>query len=140
MEILNAKTTNRRAFLSGAAMLAGGIALAGCSTTQIASAESAWNAAIQTIQTAVSTASQYVPTVESIAETAAGLFGPTYEAIVTAGVSALNAVVAELTGAVSALTPPAASAMRARLRAVAPGVPVFIGVAPKTGINVAGYK
>jgi hypothetical protein len=136
---ITSKAINRRSLLAGAALL-GGATLAGCSTAQISSAQTAWNNAVTAIQTAVSTASQYIPTVESIAEVAAGLFGPTYETIVTSGITAINAVIAELTGAITSLTPPAASAFRSRLRAVAPGVPIIVGVAPKTGIQVAGYR
>ena len=76
---------------------------------------------------------------ESIAATAAGLFGPTYSSIVQAGSSALNAVVAALVGVVAALPPAASARMRARLRASAPSSPVVIGTTAG-GVTVLGYR
>ena len=91
------------------------------------------------IQSAVAAAAQYIPTIESIAATAAGLFGPTYAAIVQAGSSALNAVVAALVGVVAALPPAASTALRQRLRASSPRSPVVIGTT-SGGITVVGYR
>lgn len=54
-------------------------------------------AVIAAITSVVQAVANYAPTVESIAATAAGLFGPGYAAIVTAGSAAVNAVIAALT-------------------------------------------
>ncbi len=53
-------------------------------------------AVISAITSVVQAVANYAPTVESIVATAAGLFGPTYAAIVTAGSAAVNAVIASL--------------------------------------------
>lgn len=136
---------NRRSLLSGAAMLAGGLALAGCSSAQITSAETTWNQVVDAIQSGVSTAASYIPTVESIAAAAAGLFGTQYQALVTLGSAALNQVISSLIGAVGSLTPIAASAMRRALASSSRGLPVSIGVisaplAPGGTVAVNGYK
>lgn len=130
---------SRRSFLTTAAVGATGLALASCTTAQIATAQAEWATIVGQIQSAVATAAQYVPTVESIAETAAGLFGPTYEAIVTTGVAAFNQIVATLTNVVTNLSPPASARLHARLRASSPSLPVTIGTT-STGIVVHGWK
>lgn len=139
---LTANVTNRRAFLSGAALLAGGLALAGCSSTQIASAETTWNQVVDAVQSGVSTAAAYIPTVESIAAAAAGLFGTQYQSLVTLGSAALNQVIASLVGAIGSLTPVVASAVRRRLATSSRGLPVPIGVivTPAGQVAVNGYK
>ena len=140
---MTSKVLSRRSMLSGVAVLAGGLALAGCSTAQIATFETQWATVAGQIQQAVADglaqAQAYIPTIESIAETAAGLFGPTYAAIVTAGSAAFNQIVATLTNVVNNLAPPAAARLSARLRASAPGAPVTIGTTA-TGVHVTGWK
>lgn len=140
---MTSKVLSRRGFLSSGAVLAGGLALAGCSTAQIASFETQWATVAGQIQQAVaaglSAAQAYIPTIESIAETAAGLFGPTYAAIVTAGSAAFNQIVATLTNVVANLAPPASARLSARLSASSPAVPVTIGVT-STGVRVSGWK
>jgi hypothetical protein len=133
------KSMSRRGMLSTAAVLVAGAALAGCSTTQIATAQADWATIVGNIQAAVAQAATYIPTVESIVETAAGLFGPTYAAIVAAGTAAFNQIVATLSNVVTSLTPAASSRLSARLRASSPLAPVTIGVT-STGVQVTGYK
>lgn len=130
---------NRRTLLTSAALGAGAIALGACSTAQIATAQADWASIVGSIQAAVATAATYIPTVESIAETAAGLFGPTYEALVTAGSAAFNQIVATLTNVVNNLSPVASSRLRVRLSASSPLAPIVIGVT-STGVQVNGYK
>ena len=130
---------DRRKLLTSAALGAGAIALGACSATQIATAQADWASVVGSIQSAVATAATYIPTVESIVETAAGLFGPAYASLVAAGSAAFNQIVATLTNVVANLSPPAASHLRVRLRASSPNVPVVIGVT-STGVQVTGYK
>lgn len=127
----------RRSLLSTAAIGAT-IAVAGCSTAQIQQAQTDWANIVGEIQSAVAAAAKYVPTVESIAATAASLFGPQYTAIVTAGSAALNTIIATLTNVANALTPPASAALHARLRASSPNAPVTIGMTP-AGVLVTGF-
>lgn len=130
---------NRRSLLSGAALGAVGLAVAGCSTDQIASFETAWATVAGQIQSAVSTAAAYIPTIESIAATAASLFGPGYAALVQAGSAAFNAIVQTLINVVANLSPPASARLSAKLRASSPALPVTIGVTA-AGVPVHGWK
>lgn len=127
----------RRTLLASAAPAAA-VIVAGCSTAQIQQAQTDWANIVGEIQSAVAAAAKYVPTVESIAATAASLFGPQYTAIVTAGSAALNTIVATLVNVVGALTPPASAALHARLRASSPSAPVTIGTTP-AGVLVTGF-
>jgi hypothetical protein len=129
---------SRRNFLFSGAAVAVLPALAGCATT----GSGTWGLdprIIDLIQKGVAFAAQYIPTVESIAATAASLFGPAYVAVVQAGSAALNQIIQVLTAAVSNLTPAARRSMRKRLRASSPSSPVFIGTTI-TGVNVTGYR
>ena len=137
---------SRRSMLSTSAIgaVAGALALAGCAeTTNPTTGAISFQlspAIADFIQSAVAAAAKYIPTIESIAATAASLFGPVYGAIVTAGSAALNQIVAVLTNVATQLSPPAAAAMRARLRAATgPSAAVLIGI---TSANVAvqGYR
>ncbi len=139
MKELASKITSRRALLSGAALLAGGIALAGCSATQIATAQADWATIVGTIQSGVAAAAAYIPTVESIAATAASLFGPAYEAIVVAGSAALNQVIATLTNVIGVLAPPVVASLQRRLATSSRGAPISIGTT-STGVPVVGFK
>lgn len=129
---------SRRSLLTSTALL-GAAALAGCTTAQIASLQTSWATVVGQIQSAVATAAQYVPTIESIAATAASLFGPQYSAIVAAGSAAFNTIVAVLTNVVANLSPPASARLGARLRASSPQVPITIGKTPN-GVIVHGWK
>jgi hypothetical protein len=79
---------------------AGVLALGGCaSTTNPTTGVVTYGldpAVIAAITNVVQAVANYAPQVESIAAVAAGLFGPTYAAIVTAGSAAVNAVIAAL--------------------------------------------
>ena len=90
--------SRRHLFSLGAG--AGVFALAGCaSTTNPTTGVVTYGldpAVIQEIQNVVKAVANYTPIIESIVATAAGLFGPTYAAIVTAGSAAVNAVIAAL--------------------------------------------
>lgn len=133
------KTPSRRKFLATAAVLAGGLALAACSSDQIAQAEAEWASIAGDIQSAVAVAASYIPTIESIAATAASLFGPAYVTLVQVGSAAFNQVVTVLENIVANLTPPAAASLRRRLVASSPSVPVAVGVT-QLGIQVNGWK
>lgn len=97
------------------------------------------------IQSAVNLAVKYIPTVESILATAAGLFGPSYATIVTAGSAALNAVISALVNIVAGQAPAAQARLHKKLRALAPGAVLSIGAtgalpfAP-SGVAVTGYR
>ena len=110
------------------------IALAGCTAAQ----QAQWATIVGQIQTAVAAAAKYIPSVESIAAEAAALFGPQYTLLVTAGSAALNQIIQVLVNVAGALTPPAASKMRARLRAASPSVPAVVGATPK-GVVITGW-
>lgn len=117
--------------------------LAGCAaTTNPVTGVTTYNLdprVLDFIQSAVAAAAQYIPTIESIAQTASSLFGPAYAAIVAAGSAAVNQVVAVLTNIVGQLTPSARGRLRVRLRASGPTSPVYIGVTAG-GVTVSGYK
>ena len=131
---------SRRGFLSGAAMLAAGaVALGGCSSTQIATFEAQWASVAGSVQSAVNAAVGYIPTIESIAATAASLFGPAYVTIVQAGSAVFNQLVQALVNVVNNISPPAAQAVRARLARSSPVAPVLIGTTPG-GVRVLGWK
>jgi hypothetical protein len=91
--------TRRHLFSLGAG--AGVLALGGCaSTTNPTTGVVTYGldpAVITAITNVVQAVANYAPTIESIAATAAGLFGPAYSAIVVAGSAAVNAVIAALT-------------------------------------------
>ena len=110
------------------------IALAGCTAAQ----QAQWATIVGQIQTAVAAAAKYIPSVESIAAEAAALFGPQYTLLVTAGSAALNQIIQVLVNVAGALTPPAASKMRARLRAASPSVPAVVGATPQ-GVVITGW-
>lgn len=92
-------------------------------------------AVITAIQTAVQAVAQYAPAIESIAATAASLFGAQYAAIVTLGSQAINQVIAALENLVA--NPPTAGGKLAYRRLGVPfpntplvgytknGIPVF---------------
>jgi hypothetical protein len=125
---------NRRSLITSIAVLP----LAGCVTNS----SGVWGLdprIIDLIQKGVAFAAQYIPTVESIAATAASLFGPAYVAVVQAGSAALNQIIQVLTTAVSNLTPMARRIMRRQLKGSSPSSPVFIGTTI-TGVTVTGYR
>lgn len=132
-------TISRRSLLAYTALAGLGVGVAGCTSAQITSFETQWATIAGQIQNAVSVAAQYVPTIESIAATAASLFGPQYVALVTAGSAAFNQIVATLVNIVNNLAPPASAKLATRLRVSSPQVPVTIGVTP-SGIKVTGWK
>jgi hypothetical protein len=107
----------RRNLLATAAPAAAAVALAGCSNilgTGVGITTGAGGAVTVTLPAAVNTfiqkivtaAAQYAPTIESIAQEAAALFGPAYASIVTIGSAAINAVITALE---SLTAPPAAA-------------------------------
>lgn len=95
---MNTQITRRHLFFLSAG--AGVLALGGCaSSTNPTTGVVTYGldpAVISAITSVVQAVANYAPTVESIVATAAGLFGPAYAAIVTAGSSAVNAVIAAL--------------------------------------------
>ena len=105
----------RRLLLASVAPAAA-VTVAGCSNilgTGIGITTSAGGGVTVTLPTAVNTfiqnivagAAKYAPTIESIAQEAAALFGPAYASIVTIGSAAINAVITALEN----LTAPPAS-------------------------------
>ena len=128
----------RRSLLASAAPVAV-LAVAGCTTAQVTQFQTEWTTVVGAIQNAVATAAQYVPTIESIAATAASLFGPAYTTAVQVGSAAFNTIVATLVNIVNNLTPPASARLHARLKASAPSAAVLIGTTPQ-GVTVTGFK
>lgn len=108
----------RRSLLGSAAAGAAALALAACaSTTNPTTGVVTYSlapAVVTYIQDAVSAVAKYVPTIESIAAIAAGLFGPAYAAIVAGASSAINTVIAALTGVAASATAAARFGMRLR--------------------------
>lgn len=131
-------TMNRRAFLTSTAFV-GAAAVTGCTTAQITSLQAGWASVVGQIQQAVANAAAYIPTIESIAATAASLFGPQYSALVQVGTAAFNQIVATLVNVVASLTPPAAARLAVKLSASSPQTPVIIGTT-STGIRVTGWR
>jgi hypothetical protein len=130
---------SRRALLTTTALGATALAVAGCSTAQITAFETQWASVASAVQQAVSVAAAYIPTIESVAATAASLFGPQYVTLVQVGSAAFNQVVAVLTNVVANLSPPASAHLMARLRASSPSVPVTIGMTA-AGVTVHGWR
>ena len=128
----------RRTLIASAAPAAAFV-IGGCTAAQIATYQAEWATVVGEVQAAVAAGAAYIPTVETIAEEAAALFGPQYEAIVTAGSAALNEIVAVLVNVVGSLTPPASARLKARLGASSPATPVSIGTTPQ-GVVVTGFK
>ena len=99
--------TRREALSKGSLAVGGAIALAGCAvstnptTGQVTYGLSA--DVIAFIQDAVSAVSKYVPAIESIAGTAASLFGSAYTAVVIAGSAAVNTIISDLENLVPTL-------------------------------------
>jgi hypothetical protein len=140
------KTMTRRSLLTTVAVGGGAVALAGCSAGQIATAETALTSFYNDVQAGVVAIQKYVPTIESIAETAAGLFGPAWSTTVTFGVNLVNQVIASIESALNNVPPATASAKLERMGAT-PGLLVTIGgvpglINPKTGqqVVITGYK
>lgn len=137
---------SRRLLLASAAPLAlMAIGVGGCVTNPTTGQPELDPTVIDAIQNAVATVAQYIPSVESIAETAAALFGPGYASIVEIGSAAINTLVSALESAVSNLTTSARLRLRARLKASAPTNAVNIGTVTvqtssgPTTITVTGY-
>jgi hypothetical protein len=128
---------SRRKLLMSAATLSTAV-VAGCATNPTTGQPELDPAVIDAVQSGVAAVAQYIPAVESIAATAASLFGPGYAALVQVGSSALNALIQALAGLVTNLTPPASARLHARLRAAGPNVPVVIGKIG--GVTVVGYR
>ena len=131
--------TRREALSKGSLAVGGAIALAGCAATTVNGVTTYGldPTVVTFIQDAVSAVSKYVPAIESIAATAAALFGPAYTALVTAGSAAVNTVISDLENLVPSL-PVGKAKMYAKYRAMATpsmggtfigytkqGVPVF---------------
>lgn len=135
--------SRREALMGGVTALAGAGALtvAGCATTTNPTTGVTTfgldPTVIAFIQDAVNIAAKYIPAVESIAATAASLFGPAYAAAVTAGSAAVNTLIATLENLVPSL-PVGKAKVAAKFRAASKpllggtfvgytknGVPVF---------------
>ena len=129
---------SRRSLLGSAAALAAG-GLASCtSVTNPTTGAVTYGldpTVAQFITTAVQKIAQYAPTLESIAATAASLFGPAYAAIVTAGSAAVNTIISTLTNLVPTL-PVAASRLSASVRAMAAAASGSLVGYTKAGVPV----
>lgn len=106
--------------MAGAATSA--LAVAGCATTTNPTTGVTTYGldptVVAEITAAVSAVAQYAPTIESIAATAAGLFGPAYTTLVTVGSAAVNTVISALENLVTQLP---VGARRARMGATPSG-------------------
>ena len=128
---------SRRQLLVSAAPAAA-LVVAGCATGPNGQPELD-PAVIDAIQAGVAKIAQYIPAVESIAATAASLFGSGYVAIVTIGSNAINALIQTLANVITNLTPPAQARLRAKLRTSSPLLPVSIGET-SGGVPIIGYR
>ncbi len=115
------QTTRRHLFALGAG--ASVAALGGCGIfTQNANGSYGLSAAvIAFVQSAVQTVAGYLPAIESIAATAASLFGPAYSSIVAIGSTAINQVITYLQNLIA--NPPSLGARLGAYRAVGAAVP-----------------
>jgi hypothetical protein len=97
--------SRRNLLLSGASISA--MAVAGCASITNPTTDQVTYGLDPTvvafITTAVQTVAKYAPTIESIAATAASIFGPVYATVVTAGSAAVNTVIAALQNLVPSL-------------------------------------
>jgi hypothetical protein len=125
---------SRRTLLSSIAPGAVAVSMGGCALfQQNANGSYGLSAAVITaIQNAVQAVAKYAPAVESIAATAASLFGAQYGAIVTVGSNAINQVIAYLQNLVA--NPPT---LGARLKAT--GVYARYGIPTPTSGVLVGY-
>jgi phage-related protein len=138
------KTITRRSLLSTVAVGGAAAALAACSTAQIATFESQLSSLYSDVQAGVQKIQGYIPSVDSIAETLAGLFGPTWQTAVTFGINLTNQVIASIEAALNNVPPATASAKLQRMGA-APGTLVTIGPVPGLTVNgspvvIRGYR
>ena len=124
----NANTyTRRHLFALGAGTAVTAAALGGCTLFQ-QNANGTYGlsaAVIAFVSNAVQAAAKYLPAIESIAATAASLFGDGYAAIVTVGSNAINQVIAYLTSLVA--NPPTLGASRNVSAYVRLGIPTPSG-------------
>lgn len=133
---------SRRKLLSG--MAPGALlVVAGCTTAQVATFQADWASAQAWIAQQVQKVTGVLPTVESILETAAGLFGPTYQALVTAGSALANQIVATITAVINAAAPPATPAASSKYRAMLRGsavATVTVGTTPPLPYALSGVS
>jgi hypothetical protein len=126
---------DRRIFMSGAAAST----LAGCATGPTGGLEISpafVDAVVAALQAGCS-AVKFIPTVESVASVVAALFGAGAVASVQAVGGAVASVAAEIC---SAVPPPAAAAVRARLVGTTYSTPVYIGTTTNTHVVITGYE
>lgn len=118
---------SRRSLLKTSVTAVPAIALGGCGLfTQNANGSYSLSAAVvSVIQTAVQAVAQYAPAIESIAATAASLFGPAYSTIVTIGSTAINQVISYLENLVA--NPPALGARLGAKAYTRLGIPLPTG-------------
>lgn len=113
----------RRSLLLLAAAAPAALALGACATTtNPTTGVTTYGldpAVVADITNVVDAVARYAPTVESIAATAAGMFGMGYAGIVTVGSAAVNAVISALENLVTSLP---VGARRARMGATPAGV------------------
>lgn len=125
---------SRRGLLAGVALL-GAASLGGCVTNPSTGQPQLSPSVIDFVTNAVATVAKYIPAAESIAATAAALFGPGYASIVQIGSAAINTLIQALQSVVTNLTPKQSARLRSKLRAAAPNVLVDIGTITVTGPN-----
>lgn len=132
---------SRRNLLAAAAPAA--LALAGCTATQVANFDAQWAAAQAWIAQQVQNLTKVLPTIESIASIAAGLFGPTYQAIVAAGSALANQIVSTIANVITAASPPVAPTPAASRKygAMMHGAPMrtaIVGTTPPLPFALSG--
>lgn len=139
-------TMTRRKLLTVAPVGVAAVGLAACSTSQLASVEAGLTNFYNDVQAGVNAAQSFIPAIDSIAETAAGLFGPAWQTTVTFGINLVNQVIASIEAALNNVPAPAAAAKLKRMGA-AHGTLVTIGpvpglINPATGtlVVITGYK
>jgi len=132
---------SRRKLLGSATVVGGAAALAACTTAQVANFDAQWAAAQSWIAQQVQNITKVLPTIESIAATAAGLFGPTYQAIVAAGTAVANTIVQTIVNVVNAAAPPATPAASLKFKKMLSGVAVAqvtVGTTPPLPFALGG--
>lgn len=136
---------SRRHLLAGAALLTAA-SVGGCVTNPATGQPELSPAVIDFVTNTVATVAKYIPAAESIAATAAALFGPGYATIVQIGSAAINTLISALESVVGNLSPTQSARLMSKLRATAPNVLIPIGSITVTGpngpikVNVVGTR
>lgn len=127
---------NRRAFLSAAGIGALSVGAAGCSNIDWTQVQTAWNSFVdnvtQLVAAGCNTVQGFIPTVATIAEAVAALYGAGAEQFVAGIAGAVNQTATSLCAAISGPKP---ASFRQRLALSSEAAPIIIGTVTVTPVN-----